>query len=189
MELYPHQIEALEEVKDKNRMIENWKSIEGYEGMYEVSDKGNVRSTTTSRGRRKENLKPQVKNGYLAVNLYNESGVKHFYIHRLVAKAFIPAETGKNEVNHIDCNKYNNTKENLEWCDRKTNLQHSYANNLKRCGENHGMCKLTLEQVKSIRSSNFTGRELAKIYRVSQSTISAIRTYRNWKEVLPNEVI
>lgn len=96
-------------------------AIPGYEGFYEVDINGNVFSMRTDKF-----LKPYEKNGYLAVNLYKNGKVKHFYIHRLVARAFIPNREGKREVNHLDCNKKNNSIENLEWCDRSQNVKHTY---------------------------------------------------------------
>lgn len=186
MELYPHQIEALELIKDKNRC-----AVKGYEGLYEVDNQGSVYSIVHDAHRRRRKLSAY-KNGtgYLKVNLYDANGTcKKKYVHRIVAEAFIPNPDGLLEVNHIDCDKTNNCVNNLEWCDRKTNLEHSYNNSLKRCGEKHGMHKLTLEQVKLILSSDLTGKQLAKIYHVSQSTISAIKTHRNWKGVMPSEII
>ncbi len=167
-------------------------SVVGYEGLYEVDDQGNVYSIVHDAHRRKRKLSPYRNDiGYLKVNLYSMDGVcKKKFIHRLVAEAFIPNPNKLPEVNHIDCNKTNNRVENLEWCDRGSNLQHSYDHGRKRCGENHGGHKLTLDQVMSILSSNLTGKKLSEIYHVSQSTISAIKTHRNWKEVMQDvEVI
>lgn len=168
------------------------RSVVGYEGLYEVDTQGNVYSIVHNTHRRKRKLSPYKNNiGYLKVNLYDMNGVcKKKFIHRLVAEAFIPNPNKLSEVNHVDCNKTNNRVENLEWCDRRSNLQHSYDYGLKRCGENHGRHKLTLNQVMSILSSDLNGKKLSEIYHVSQSTISAIKTHRIWKEVMQNvEVI
>ncbi len=117
---------------------EIWKPIKGYEGLYEVSNYGNVRSCVQTVHRRIGILKPHKKNGYLAITLYKNKNYKHFYIHRVVAEHFIPNSKHLKEVNHIDCDKENNYVENLEWCNRKYNLKHSYDNGLKRQGEDHG---------------------------------------------------
>lgn len=100
-----------------------WKPIKGYEGLYEVSDTGLVRSNSTV-------LKPHIKNGYLAINLYNKK-CKHYYIHRLVAETFIDNKNNYKYVNHIDCDKHNNNVNNLEWCTQKENITHSILNGLQ----------------------------------------------------------
>lgn len=103
-------------------MIEEWKDIEGYEELYQVSNLGRVR-------RNGRILKARVKRkGYLGVVLYNKSEPKHYIIHRLVAEAFIPNHENKPQVNHIDENKTNNTAANLEWVTAKENANHGTRN-------------------------------------------------------------
>lgn len=157
--------------------------IKGYENLYAIDTDGNVYSLVTNKSRRKKILKPHYKNGYLAVNLYKDGKCKHFYIHRLVAEAFLENKNNCKEVNHIDCNKTNNSVENLEWCNRVRNLKHSYENGLKRKGELHGMSKLKNNEVEEIRKQlgRKPQKELANEFNVSQSTISAIKTGRLWK--------
>lgn len=167
------------------------RAVKGYEGLYEVDEQGNVYSIIHDAHRRATKLRPYNNGtGYLKVNLYDTNGVcKKKYVHRLIAESFISNPNNLTEVNHIDCNKKNNNVNNLEWCTRKNNLQHSYDNGLKRQGEKHGMHKLTLDQVKEIRASTLSLNDLATIYNVSKSTISAIKTNRNWREVMPSEII
>ena len=166
-----------------------WKPIKGYEGLYEVSNTGLVRSIITTTGRRKGLIKPHCKNGYLAVNLHKNSKLKHFYVHRLVASAFINNPNHLTEVNHIDCNKCNNNVENLEWCNRNYNLQHSYNHGLKRFGEKHGGHKLTEKEVLQIINEYVKNDKehslyaLAKKYGVNWCTIQAIVTGRLWKHI------
>ena len=119
----------------------------------------------------------------MAVNLYKDGKVKHHYIHRLVAEAFIPNPDNLPEVNHLDCNKFNNSVENLEWCDRKQNLKHSYDKGLKRKGELHGRHKLTKNEVEQIRNliGKMSQKEIALKFKISQPTVSAIKTGRLWK--------
>lgn len=161
------------------------KDIQGYEGLYAADKYGHIYSLINDKGRRKGMLIPYEKNGYLAVNLYKDGKCKHHYIHRLVAQTFIDNPDNLREVNHKDCNKHNNNVSNLEWCSRRENLQHSYDHGLKRAGEKHGCHKLTEKQVREIRCSKLSQRELALKYGVSSSNINAIIAHRIWKEVMP----
>lgn len=105
--------------------------IKGYEGNYKIDDKGNVYSCFHNTGVTSNVLKPFVKNGYLAVNLYEFGVCKHYYVHRLVAEAFVDNPNNYKCVNHIDCNKKNNNFDNLEWCSQKHNIIESIKNNLQ----------------------------------------------------------
>lgn len=108
--------------------IEVWKDIEGYEGHYQVSNQGRVRSLKFEK---KRILKPhRDKGGYLLVNLCNNSEMKTFKVHRLVAKVFISNPQNLPEINHKDEIKTNNCVENLEWCDRKYNI--NYGTHIQR---------------------------------------------------------
>lgn len=107
-------------------MEEVWKDIEGYEGLYKVSNLGNIHSIKSH-----YILKGSIDTmGYRIVNLSKNKTNKHFYIHRLVAKAFIPNPDNKPQVNHIDGNKLNNNITNLEWVTGKENIRHASKNNL-----------------------------------------------------------
>lgn len=103
-------------------MEEIWKDIKGYEGKYQVSNFGRVRSLRFGKERVLVGVKD--KDGYLLVNLYK--GGKHYNgkIHRLVAEAFIPNPDGLPQVNHKDECKSNNAVSNLEWCDAKYNINY-----------------------------------------------------------------
>lgn len=103
---------------------EKWKDIFGYDGMYQVSDLGRVRSLKFRKTRVMKGTKD--KGGYLKVFL-SKNGKRHnICVHRLVAYAFIPnSDKTKNEVNHIDECKQNNRVSNLEWCDRKYNMNYN----------------------------------------------------------------
>ena len=108
---------------------EVWKDVAGYEGVYQVSNKGNVRSVARkdSIGRKcgGRMLKPGYdKDGYLRVNIYKNGKQKTRFIHRLVAGAFVPNPNGYSEINHRDENKVNNYANNLEWCTREYNNNH-----------------------------------------------------------------
>lgn len=114
-------------------MNETWRPVVGYEGLYEVSDLGNVRSLNYNGTGIIKNLKPQLlPSGYLQVSLYKKGRPKSAAVHRLVAKAFIENPSYLPVVNHKDENKTNNEACNLEWCTVKYNT--NYGTSLrKRC--------------------------------------------------------
>lgn len=102
-----------------------WKKINNYE-VYEVNEFGDVRNIKVGRI-----LKPALKsNGYVRIGLSKVGKTKMYYIHRLVADAFIPNEQNKPYVNHKDGNKKNNNYTNLEWCTPSDNNKHAYKNGL-----------------------------------------------------------
>jgi hypothetical protein len=105
-------------------MKEIWKDIEGYEGIYHVSNLGRVKRVATNRV-----LQPyRNKAGYLLVYLCKNGKRKTHRIHRLVAQSFIPNPENKPEVNHLDENKINNMVSNLEWSTRKENCNYGTRN-------------------------------------------------------------
>ena len=110
-------------------MKEIWKDIPGYEGYYQVSNIGNVKSLerkdTIGRRVHEKILTVNIsKKGYARVRLYKNDSKVMYSIHRLVALTFIPTVKNKTEVNHIDENKLNNHVDNLEWCNRSENVNH-----------------------------------------------------------------
>ena len=105
---------------------EVWRDIEGYEGLYQVSNLGRVKSF---KGSSESILKGRNStSGYLQVDLCKQGVVSTKLIHRLVAQAFIPNPENKQEVNHIDEDKTNNLHSNLEWSTRKENNNHGTRN-------------------------------------------------------------
>ena len=105
--------------------LETWRDIAGYEGLYEVSDLGNVRSLNYLRTGQTRILKPmKTPKGYQQVHLCKDGNIKKNYVHRLVAQAFIENPNNLPEINHKDENKENNAVTNLEWCDHKYNINH-----------------------------------------------------------------
>ena len=110
------------------------KILKAMNGLYQVSNFGNVISLITNK-RRKFNI----RNGYVLVNLYKDKKMKNKLVHRIVAEAFIPNLKNKPEVNHINGVKSDNRVENLEWCTSKDNIKHSYkALGRKGVGGNKG---------------------------------------------------
>lgn len=122
--------------------MEQWKDIDGFEGMYQVSDQGKVRSVERTvkmkRGGKEYDMhhKGRVlratvsKDGYEAVQLTKDSKPYTFKVHRLVARAFLHNPDNLPEVNHRDGNKTNNTVSNLEWCTRSHNIKHAFERGL-----------------------------------------------------------
>lgn len=122
-------------------MNEIWKDIEGYEGLYQVSNLGNVKrlgGVVMMKDGRTKTVKERVLKqslagrGYPFVGLCKDNEVKQEYTHKLVSKAFIPNPDNLPEVNHIDEDKTNNRVDNLEWCTRLYNL--TYNDRHKKVG-------------------------------------------------------
>lgn len=177
-------------------MTEIWKDIEGYDGFYQVSNEGRIKSTGGTCGtcERKEKIRtPSItKDGYVKVRLLRSGKDKTERVHRLVAAAFVPNPDGKDTVNHIDGNKTNNRSENLEWVDRSEQMLHAYKIGLKRSrtGVNNSNAKLTDKQVEEIRSlyvpqsTEFGTVALGKKYGVTNRVIGLIvkgLAYKNVK--------
>lgn len=119
-------------------MTERWRDIKGYEGLYQVSDLGRVKSLNCHRSGKEKILKP-VDNGkgYKLVHLVKEKRLKWKSVHRLVAESFIINNNNKPTVNHIDGNRANNKVDNLEWATYSENNIHSYRCN----GRKHPLSK------------------------------------------------
>ena len=120
-------------------MIEEWRPVVGYEGLYEVSNTGRVRSVDRYVKSKSESywlrkgkmLSPaKDKNGYLKVNLSCNGKNNIIRVHRLVAQVFIENPDNLPEINHKDEDKTNNSVDNLEWCDRKYN--NNYGTKIER---------------------------------------------------------
>lgn len=104
---------------------EKWVDIKGFEGLYQVSNMGNVKSIKKN----ERIMKLQVNHkGYYCVNLHKNSIAYPRLVHRLVAEAFIPNTLNLPQVNHKDTNKKNNNIENLEWISNADNMRHAFAN-------------------------------------------------------------
>lgn len=117
-------MEALKNLSLENLPEEEWRDVVGYEGLYQVSNLGRVKSII------KERIMAQHDNGngYLTVSLSMKGKIKKEYIHRLVAEAFIPNPNDKPEVNHLNLKKNDNNIQNLEWNTKKENMNHARCN-------------------------------------------------------------
>lgn len=158
-------------------MTEIWKDIEDYEGLYQISNYGRVKSLDYNHTGRVKELAPRAnRGGYLYINLYNKGIRKTHVIHRLVARAFIDNPNDYPVVNHKDCNKQNNHASNLEWCTISQNTKHAYDNGLINTRDI--IIKASKANKKPVRcittSKEFeSAKEAEYIYGVSHSNIAA----------------
>lgn len=176
-------------------MDEIWKPVVGYEGLYEVSSFGAVRSLDRSAdagGSRGRLLKPALKkHGYLCISLSAYGKRLDVRVHRLVAEAFLPS-SDLPEVNHKDCIKTNNAVTNLEWVNRTGNARHAVENGLwhastnpKRAARtNPNMAKkLTIDEVNALRCDRRAGmkyRPLGEKYGIDGKTAWSIVKGQYW---------
>lgn len=132
-------------------MKEIWKDIKGYEGLYQISNLGRVKSfpRAGTRTKKKRILKTRFSyNGYETISLSKEDIDKKCFIHRLVAQAFIPNPCNYKEVNHKDENSRNNKVSNLEWCNRSYNI--NYKNRNKKVADKLSIKVIQLKNGKII---------------------------------------
>lgn len=167
-------------------MAEEWRSVPGFEGRYEVSSLGRVRNVK----RRRLLLPSRSTTGYLAVTLFGGSVRKQsFKVHRLVLMAFSGQQDTRLDVNHLDGNKLNNALANLEWCSRSENMHHAFATGL--CvgakGESNHQSKLTDQIVYQIRIRHFSHNEspalIARDVGVSRPCVVLALSGETWKHV------
>ena len=146
-------------------MQEQWKDVKDYEGLYQVSNFGNVRNKEMILKLREN------KEGYIRTNLCKNGDKKSKFVHRLVAEAFMPDKSNfkyydeedklkyvnnldKLKINHKDENKQNNNVENLEWCTIKYN--NYYGTRIERVSESIKKVVITNERLKKIRETHWT---------------------------------
>jgi len=170
-------------------MIEKWKSIEGYDGVYEVSNTGKIFRKIACRKAKSRligHLSPQ---GYQFVVLCKNKIKSKHPVHRLIAQYFIGnPPKNKYSINHKDGNKLNNISSNLEYCSQKENTRHAIKNGLwKNKGTDHWKSRLSEKDIKEIRKIYKTGQisqtELGKRYKVTQPAIYSIVTRKLWSHV------
>lgn len=166
-------------------MEEIWKDVVGYEGLYQVSNLGKVKSYSRVvrckggfRTQPSKFLSPQTnkkKNFYNFVRLYKNGISKPFFVHRLVANAFIPNPQNLPQVNHKDGDKRNNIVKNLEWCSASENMRHAFAN---------GFATPTISHYKGVKAfrltdNSFVGEfksqhEAAKVLKLNVAHICSV---------------
>ncbi|MGR3177808.1 MAG: NUMOD4 domain-containing protein [Candidatus Anammoxibacter sp.] len=178
-------------------MKEIWKDVKGYEGSYQVSNIGGVKSMERvvrhSRNQKKKRtvgeriMKLSIgSHGYKTVTLYCKGIPKTHCVHRLVALVFIPNPENKPCINHINAIRKDNWSENLEWCTQKENVQHAInIGRFDQNGSNNHNAKLTETNVLEIRknANNYTRKELSIEHNVTEEHISQIINKRRWKHI------
>jgi len=169
---------------------ENWKPLKDYEGLYEISNMGRVKSLV-KKGNNTQKIRKtglDVATGYTNVQLRKNNKPLTKRVHRFVAEAFVPNPDNKPVVNHKDGNKKNCKANNLEWMTYSENTLHSFKNGLQRkiFGNKNYITKIKDQDVLKIReliNQGKTNKEIAKIYGVNPSQISRIKTGQRRKEL------
>lgn len=175
--------------------MEIWKDIKGYEGLYQISDLGNVKVISrrvinhrsgSTRLMREKLMNPfDNGHGYLVVSLRNGEKRKNHYVHRIVAEAFLVNQDNKPNINHKDYNTKNNVATNLEWCTQKENISHSVSHMRKP----RAICKTSNTGEKYISKRLERGKHT--VYRVYIKSISICKSFKTLEEAVRyrNEVM
>lgn len=176
-----------------------WEWVKGFEGVYKISNWGNVKSANRNIKHYRGGLSFRAgqvlsinldKYGYPKVTLQKAGRRKYFTVHRLVATAFIPNPDNLPQINHKDGDKTNNFVDNLEWCTDEDNKKHAHTTGLidysKNSGENCYTTNLTNKIVLEIRNKMDSGvrnKDIEKEYNLGRSTVSRIKTRKSFKNI------
>lgn len=176
-------------------MHEIWKAIKGYEGLYEVSSLGRVKSLGKGgqnqfQGNERCKTLRIKRGGYYGINLHKNGEASSRTVHRLVAETFIPNPDNKPQVNHKNGIKTDNRVENLEFCTSKENINHAFENGLSsQLGERNAGSKLNDKKVRVIKhilKENWFGLSqgtIGKIFDVNQQNVSNINKNKRWSHI------
>lgn len=168
--------------------MEKWKDIQGFNGLYQISNHGRVKSNNQYKNKQPGRiLKVYVRKDtkYCVITLRKNI----FYVHSLVAAAFIGPRPFNHEVNHIDTNKLNNKESNLEYLTRLDNVHHAILNGKmpRRLGEKNSQAILTANKIIKIRSQYLRGKtsytKLSKNFHCSKGNIRDIIKRKSWKHI------
>ncbi len=175
---------------------EIWKNIKNYEGLYQISNLGRVKSLERKVKHSRANIGYYIKKEKILKNNILDSGYyyicfcennikKHFRLSRVIASTFILNPLNKPEVNHKDGDKSNNRADNLEWVTGEENKRHAVENGLVARGERNWNAKLREKDVKLIRiiGNYLSQKELTELFKVAQVTISDILNRKTWRYV------
>lgn len=176
-------------------MTEEWRDVVGWEGLYRVSNTGDVRSLDrtvagklgSTRVIKAKPVKHDVrKDGYHFVKLMCGNHTQHYYIHRMVLDAFVESQPDGMEACHNDGDRENNAVTNLRWDTRKNNHADKVRHGTQLVGADHHSAKLDDRQVGLIKTLIAGGCQLTKIagmFGVSVSTVSCIKVGKTWKHI------
>jgi hypothetical protein len=175
--------------------MEIWKDVKGYEGLYQVSDLGKIRSLDRLKKGKNNSLskikgkllKPRIDKGYYIISLSKDGKKKTFLLHRIVAINFIDNPFLKKTVNHINGIKIDNKLENLEWCTYSENNIHAHNIGLKnQVGEKNNASKMTADIVYKIKfeTDGMKYKDIAKIYNIHESYVGLIKRNERWKHII-----
>lgn len=156
---------------------------------YLISTDGKIFSKKNNK-----HLKTSIVTGYYRVWLRGtDSTYKQYLVHRVVAMTYIPNPDNKEQVNHIDGVKTNNSVNNLEWVSRQENMVHAFATGLNsNKGEDNGKARLTESQVLEIYDHCLAGKsnkEIAKIYEINVNHVNLIRGKHSWGYLLADKPV
>lgn len=169
--------------------LEIWKDIKDYEGLYQISSWGRVKSLPRNTTNGKILKQSFSSNGYLTINLCKNGKYNSSCVHILVGTHFIDNPENKPCINHLDGIKRNNYYRNLEWVTYSENMIHAVKTKLHKSnkGEMSGKNKLTKKQVLEIRAIpdwfGFSQRKIGNAYNISHTSIRYILNNKTWKHV------
>jgi hypothetical protein len=170
-----------------NNITEIWKDIKGYEGLYQVSNYGRIKSLKFGKEKILKTIKH--KNKYIYINLYKNYKTKAFEVHRLVLEAFIGLCPQGMDGCHNDNDTENNFIGNLRWDTFKNNMKDKIKHNTNNVafGSNHGNSKLKDNKIKEMRKLYDEGKlilqEIANKYNIALSTTWRIINHKTWKHI------
>lgn len=159
------------------RMLETWKAVVGYEGLYEVSDHGRIKNARNGAIKSQHKSK---KDNRMRVMLHREGKQKCAKVHRLVLIAFVGPNPLGYECCHNDGNPQNNMLRNLRWDTAANNQADRAKHGTSNRGEQCATAKLTAAQVYAILSDTRKQQEIADEYGIRQNTVSRIKSGVRW---------
>lgn len=160
-------------------MTETWKSAVGYEGIYEVSDAGNIRRVAKYLNSKDTPLRPSVVSGYHRVTLCRDNKTKQMLVHRAVADAFLGLGADM-VVNHKNGNRLDNRLSNIEVVSRAENEQHKWRTLKTGTRNNVKITRAIADQIRSLYGPQWPYSKLAQQFGLNKSTIGDIVLGRTW---------